>query len=127
MSKVIEVIVLGGVGSGKSHVLDLIDKALRAEFGENVTIESPELDAERAMGSPGARPDAAQTVFELKEGRPEACLGPAQPFQFVSDPISDAISNAASCAQGAEGLTLLILQEHLKKLCEMQRAEHAKH
>ena len=126
MPKVIEVIVLGGVGSGKSHVLELIDKALRTEFGEYVTIESPELDAERAMGSPGARPDVAHTVFELKEGRPEAIQPEPRPFQFVSDPVSDAISNAASCAQDAEGLTLLILQEHLKKLCEMQRAEHAK-
>lgn len=35
--------------------------------------------------------------------------------------IERAISNAAEAAKGAEGLTLAILNQHLKYLCEMQR------
>ncbi|MEL4399052.1 hypothetical protein AAEJ42_02070 [Shewanella algae] len=35
--------------------------------------------------------------------------------------IERAISNAAEAAKGAEGLTLIILNQHLKYLCEMQR------
>lgn len=36
--------------------------------------------------------------------------------------IESAISATAVAAGGAEGLTLLILQEHLKKLCKLQRS-----
>lgn len=35
--------------------------------------------------------------------------------------IESAISNTAEAAKGAEGLTLTILNQHLKYLCEMQR------
>lgn len=42
---------------------------------------------------------------------------------FVDLPgIESAISATATAAGSAEGLTLLILQEHLKKLCKLQRA-----
>lgn len=40
---------------------------------------------------------------------------------FGLDPLESAISNAASSASGADGMTLLILQDHLKKLCKLQR------
>lgn len=38
------------------------------------------------------------------------------------DPLESAISNAASSASGADGMTLLILQKHLNELCALQLA-----
>lgn len=38
-----------------------------------------------------------------------------------ADRIESAISNAAYAAKDAEGVTLLILQDHLKQLCKQQR------
>jgi energy-coupling factor transporter ATP-binding protein EcfA2 len=66
MSKVIEVVVIGAVGSGKSHVLSLIDKALRDGYGPHTQIVSRELSMERGLGNPGAQP-SADTIFSLKE------------------------------------------------------------
>lgn len=37
--------------------------------------------------------------------------------------LESAISSTAEAAKDAEGLTLLILQDHLKKLCKMQRKQ----
>ncbi|WP_256806558.1 hypothetical protein [Pseudomonas kurunegalensis] len=71
MSKVIEIVVIGGTGSGKSHVLELIDKALRDGYGPHVQVVSRELSQERALGSPGAKP-SADTIFSLKELQPGA-------------------------------------------------------
>lgn len=45
---------------------------------------------------------------------------PACSMSYQQDPLESAIYNAASAAQDAEGLTLLILQKHLKKLCTLQ-------
>lgn len=42
------------------------------------------------------------------------------------DPITDAISATADSAVGAEGLTLLILQKHLKDLCTLQLSNLSK-
>ncbi|WP_341522988.1 hypothetical protein AABC73_06970 [Pseudomonas sp. G.S.17] len=67
MSKVIEILVIGDVGSGKSHVLELIDKALRAEYGHHVQIASHDLSCERGLGSPGTKPRVSETIFSLRE------------------------------------------------------------
>lgn len=66
MTKVIEIVVIGGVGSGKSHVLELIDKALRDGYGPHVQVVSRDLSLERGLGSPGAEP-SVDTIFSLKE------------------------------------------------------------
>ena len=66
MTKVIEIVVIGGTGSGKSHVLELIDKALRDGYGPHVQVVSRDLSLERGLGSPGAEP-SADTIFNLKE------------------------------------------------------------
>lgn len=66
MTKVIEIVVIGGVGSGKSHVLELIDKALRDGYGPHVQVVSRDLSLERGLGSPGAEP-SVDTIFNLKE------------------------------------------------------------
>ena len=78
MSKVIEIVVIGGTGSGKSHVLGLIDRALRSEYGHHVQIASHDLSCERGLGSPGAKPSVSDTIFSLKEqgvpaGKATAC------------------------------------------------------
>ena len=39
---------------------------------------------------------------------------------YSIDPVESAITNAAQAAADAEGMTLLILQHQLKKLCDMQ-------
>lgn len=66
-SKLIEIVVIGATGSGKSHVLELIDRALRAEYGHHVQIASHDLSCERGLGSPGTKPRVSETIFSLKE------------------------------------------------------------
>lgn len=67
MTKVIEIVVIGGTGSGKSHVLELIDKALRTEYGHHVQIASHDLSLERGLGNPGEKPRVSDTIFSLRE------------------------------------------------------------
>lgn len=67
MTKVIEIVVIGGTGSGKSHVLDVIDYALRHEYGPHVQIASHDLSCERGLGSPGSKPCVPDTIFNLRE------------------------------------------------------------
>lgn len=67
MTKVIEIVVIGGTGSGKSHVLDVIDRALRGEYGHHVQIASHDLSCERGLGSPGTKPRVSDTIFSLRE------------------------------------------------------------
>lgn len=67
MTQVIEIVVIGPVGSGKSQVLELIDRALRSEYGQHVQVSSHELSQERFMGSPGNKPNVAKTIFNLRE------------------------------------------------------------
>lgn len=67
MSKVIEIVVIGGTGSGKSHVLELIDKALRTEYGHHAQIASHDLSLERGLGNPGEKPRVSDTIFSLRE------------------------------------------------------------
>lgn len=66
-SKLIEIVVIGATGSGKSHVLELIDRALRAEYGHHVQIASHDLSCERGLGSPGTKPRVSETIFSLRE------------------------------------------------------------
>jgi hypothetical protein len=40
--------------------------------------------------------------------------------EFVIDPLESAITNTAQAIVDAEGMTLMILQSHLKKLCDLQ-------
>lgn len=49
----------------------------------------------------------------------EPCVGESLAFCG----LDTAIANTAIATRGAEGLTLLILQSHLKKLCKMQREQ----
>ena len=67
MTKVIEIVVIGGTGSGKSHVLELIDKALRTEYGHHAQIASHDLSLERGLGNPGEKPRVSETIFNLRE------------------------------------------------------------
>ena len=69
MSKLIEIVVVGPVGSGKSHILALIDKALREGYGPHTKIVSRELSQERGLGGPSTEP-LADTIFDLKERGP---------------------------------------------------------
>lgn len=54
---------------------------------------------------------------EIKKLQPPSCG-----LSLEQDPLESAIYNAASAASSAEGLTLLILQKHLKELCSLQLA-----
>ena len=94
MTQVIEIVVLGAVGSGKSHVLELIDRALHDEYGQHVQVASHELSRERYMGSPGTKPKVAETIFNLREQTPASPkLGEA--VSFMLDPIEQAIESTA--------------------------------
>lgn len=41
---------------------------------------------------------------------------------FGLDPVESAITNAAQAAKESHGMSLLILQKHLKELCKLQLA-----
>lgn len=47
MTKSMRVVVIGPVGTGKSHVMHTIEKALLEEYGETIQIGSSELEQER--------------------------------------------------------------------------------
>ena len=66
-TNVIEVAVIGDVGSGKSHVLDTLAKALRCEYGTHAQITSHELSLERGLGHELLKPRIADTIFNLRE------------------------------------------------------------
>lgn len=121
MSKTIEIVVSGPVGSGKSHVLALIERALRAEYGRNVYIVSPELDAERRLGSPGAKPDIGQVAFHLGEGGPSNVPALAQAEAFASlDPLEQAIDQSVRLVGESAGALAERLSRHLDSLLDMQ-------
>lgn len=65
--KVIEIEVKGCTGSGKSHVLDLIERALKAEYGPHTQVASYDLSVERGLTSEHQPPKAKDTVFVLTE------------------------------------------------------------
>ncbi len=99
MSKVIEIVVIGGTGSGKSHLLELIDKALRDSYGPHVQIVSRELSQERGLGSPGSAP-SADTIFELKECRPaEHSATETLKIEVDKSGISSALESIQGCVQ----------------------------
>lgn len=43
--------------------------------------------------------------------------------ESICDPMQDAITSTEIACRTAEGLTLLILQDHLARLCKMQRKQ----
>ncbi|GFM73593.1 hypothetical protein PSCICL_45850 [Pseudomonas cichorii] len=71
MSKVIQVVVIGATGSGKSHALSVIDAALREAYGPHAQIVSRDLSLERSLGGPTTEP-SVDTIFHLKERQPGA-------------------------------------------------------
>ncbi|MGE6387364.1 hypothetical protein ACQKEN_17070 [Pseudomonas sp. NPDC078416] len=122
MTQVIEIVVIGAVGSGKSHVLELIDRALHDEYGQHVQVASHELSRERYMGSPGTKPKVAETIFNLREQAPASGkldelkvsvdasaltsaidkLGAVQgeAVSFMLDPLEQAVESTVRVMQG---------------------------
>lgn len=45
----IQINVSGDVGTGKSHILSVIEKALKAEYGNDLMLASRTLELERRM------------------------------------------------------------------------------
>lgn len=43
--------------------------------------------------------------------------------ELISDPLQDAITSTEVACRTAEGVTLLVLQDHLARLCKMQRKQ----
>ncbi|WP_434771257.1 hypothetical protein [Pseudomonas entomophila] len=121
VSKTIEIVVSGPVGSGKSHVLALIERALRAEYSRDVCIVSPDLDAERRLGSPGTKPDAHHVAFHLREGNPSHAPALAQAEAFASlDPLEQAIDQSVRLVGESAGALAERLSRHLDSLLDMQ-------
>ena len=121
MSKTIEIVVSGPVGAGKSHVLALIERALRAEYGRDVCIVSPDLAAERRLGSPGAKPDTTHVAFHLSEDGPSRLPALAQVAGFAGlDPLEQAIDQSVRLVGESAGALAERLSRHLDRLLEMQ-------
>lgn len=43
--------------------------------------------------------------------------------ELISDPLQDAITSTEVACRTADGLTLLVLQDHLAMLCKLQRKQ----
>lgn len=148
MSKVIEIVVIGAVGSGKSHVLELIDKALREGYGPHVQVVSRDLSLERGLRSPGAEP-SVETIFHLKERQSGAepivtqlkvhvdtsdigaSLGKIDALQgFTIDPLESAIDQVVRLLRdereseaghnGIKAVACQRLESHLNELLALQ-------
>ncbi|WP_145572806.1 hypothetical protein [Yersinia mollaretii] len=65
--KVIEISVSGPTSSGKSHVMNIIEKALIAEYGPHTQVASYDLSLERNSTNDWHKPSAKNTVFVLSE------------------------------------------------------------
>lgn len=121
VSNDIAIVVSGPVGSGKSHVLALIERALRAEYGRDVCIVSPDLDAERKLGNPGAEPDTKLVAFHLSEDRPPRLPALAQVEGFAGlDPLEQAIDQSVRLVGESAGALAERLSRHLDSLLDMQ-------
>ena len=150
MTQVIETLVIGAVGSGKSHVLELIDRALHDEYGQHVQVASHELSRERFMGSPGTKPKVAETIFNLREQAPasgtqlksdslgtialkfdidstdmDQAIEKAETLQrltssYVLDPLEQAIDQAVRLVADADGELATRLGSHLDALLAEQ-------
>ncbi len=69
-AKIIEISVCGPTSSGKSHVMNVIEKALIAEYGIHTQVSSYDLALERSgSGSEDGwnKPKPKNTVFILRE------------------------------------------------------------
>jgi len=121
VSNDIAIVVSGPVGSGKSHVLALIERALRAEYGRDVCIVSPDLDAERQLGNPGAEPDIKHVAFHLSEDGPSRLPALAQVEGFAGlDPLEQAIDQSVRLVSESAGALAERLSRHLDRLLDMQ-------
>ncbi|WP_282369076.1 hypothetical protein [Pseudomonas sp. PS02290] len=150
MTQVIEVVVIGAVGSGKSHVLELIDRAIHDEYGQHVQVASHELSRERYMGSPGTKPKVSETIFNLREQAPasgnqlnsdpsgtiafkvdidssgiDEAIGKAETLHsltssYLLDPLQQAIDQTARLITDAEGELAIKLLSHLDTLLAEQ-------
>jgi ABC-type phosphate/phosphonate transport system ATPase subunit len=111
MTQVIEIVVVGPVGSGKSHVLELIDKALRESYGPHAQVVSRELSEERALNSPSAKPDLARTIFNLRE-RGEASSRTIEEMRVSID--TSVVTSALSKIEAIQGEAMAFTFDRLE-------------
>jgi energy-coupling factor transporter ATP-binding protein EcfA2 len=124
MSKVIEVVVIGAVGSGKSHVLSLIDNALRDGYGPHTQIVSRELSMERGLGSPSPQP-SADTIFSLKErGLVSGQIATNLKVELDTTDIDASISRVEALQGCASSFLLDPLEQAIESTVRMLRDEH---
>lgn len=116
MTKVIEIVVIGATGSGKSHVLDVIDRALRNEYGHHVQIASHDLSCERGLGNPGEKPKVAETIFSLKErGVVSGQLVSSLKVEVDTSDIESALSKVEALQGFTEGFRLDPLEQAIEQ------------
>ena len=67
--KTIQINVKGETATGKSHILTVIEKALKAEYGNDLMIASRSLELERRMirDEDMAKPSKENTVVVLTD------------------------------------------------------------
>ncbi len=102
MTQVIEIVVIGPTGSGKSHVLEILANALRGAYGLHAQIASHELSLEKNLGHELAKPRVADTIFNLREQCPDTARSTdkveaiqGQALSFMLDPLEQAIESTA--------------------------------
>ncbi|MFJ5297483.1 hypothetical protein ACIQAL_13270 [Pseudomonas sp. NPDC088368] len=124
MTQVIEIVVVGPVGSGKSHVLELIDRALRSEYGQHVQVTSHELSQERFMGSPGNKPNVEKTIFNLREqGEVTARHLDKMTVSVDASEVSSALSKIEAIQGEAMAFTFDRLESAIESIARMMRDE----
>lgn len=105
MSKMqtLEINVSGKVGAGKSHILTVIEKALKAEYGDDLMIVSRSLELERRMcrDEDMAKLNKERTVIVLTEsGETDLKLSTDQGIVSVSH--SDEVKASVCLAEMSE-------------------------
>lgn len=130
MTQVIDIVVTGPTGSGKSHVLSVLASALRGEYGMHAQITSHELSMEKNLGHELLKPRVADTIFNLREqgsassGKYGALNASIDTSDLTSAPDKiqavqgEAISFALDPTESAIRETVELLRDHSVFLAE---------
>ncbi|WP_426113564.1 hypothetical protein [Pseudomonas sp. DSP3-2-2] len=124
MTKVIDIVVIGATGSGKSHVLDLLARALRGEYGMHAQITSHELSIEKNLGHELLKPRIADTIFNLREqGVPTTSKNGEIKISIDTSQLVSAIDKVEAIQGQAMSFALDLLEQAIKSTARIMRDE----
>jgi ABC-type branched-subunit amino acid transport system ATPase component len=124
-TNVIEVVVIGATGSGKSHVLDTLAKALRCEYGTHAQITSHELSLKKGLGHELLKPRIADTIFNLREqGSTSSSKNGEMKISIDTSDLVTAIDKVEATQGQAMSFALDPLEQAVESTARVLRDEH---